>query len=188
MDELIWELIRASGITAVVLLTVSVAMGISVNVRALDAVMKRAWVNEAHGFVSLLFLSMMVLHLTLVVANRHVPISLAESLVPYLADWRPAALALGTAALHLAAMLTLSSHFNAAIGHRAWRAIHWGGFLCWAVAMLHGVTAGSDSDVVWMQYVYLLSLATVMFLTVFRVMAPSRRTSRQAERTLVTTR
>lgn len=188
MDELIWELIRASGVTGVVLLTVSVAMGISVNVRALDAFMKRAWVNEAHAFASLLSLAMMVLHLTLVVANRHVPVSLAESLVPYLADWRPTAQAAGTVALHLSVVLVVSSYLKPAIGHRAWRAIHGGGFLCWAAAMSHGVTAGSDSDVVWMQYVYLLSFATVMFLALFRVMAPSRRSSRQVERTLVTTR
>lgn len=187
MDQLIWELIRASGITAVVLLTVAVAMGISVNVRALDAFMRRAWVNEAHGFVSLLSLAMMVFHFGLVVANRHVPITLAESLVPYLSEWRRAALALGTAALYLSAVLILSSYFNSAIGHRAWRAIHYAGFLGWAAAMLHGVTAGSDAGVVWVQWVYLVSFAVVMFLTAFRVLAPSRRAGRP-ERAVATTR
>lgn len=182
MDQLIWELIRASGITAVVLLTVAVAMGISVNVRALDAFMKRAWANEAHGFISLMSLAMMAFHLGLVVSNRHVPISLAESLVPALADWRPAALALGTTALYLSVVLVLSSYFKPAIGHRTWRAIHYAGFLGWAAAMLHGVTAGSDTDVVWVQYVYLASFAAVMFLTAFRVLAPSRRRGLAAER------
>ena len=179
MDELIWEMIRASGLTAVVLLTVSVAMGISVNVRALDAVMKRAWVNEAHSFVSILSLAVMVLHLILVVINRHVPITLAESLFPGVADWRPAALALGTASLYLSAVLILSSYFKSAIGHRTWRAIHYAGFLGWIAAMLHGVTAGSDTGVVWMQYLYLGSFSVVLFLTAFRVLAPSRRMAPQ---------
>lgn len=174
MDQLIWELIRSSGITAVMLLTVAVAMGISVNVRALDGFMKRAWVNEAHGFISLLSLAMMVLHLTMVVVNRHVPISLAEALIPGLAGWRPAALALGTGALYLSAVLILSSYFKRAIGHRTWRVIHYGGFLGWAAAMLHGVTAGSDTEAIWVQYVYLASFGAILFLTAFRVLAPSR--------------
>ena len=173
MDQLVWELIRSTGITAVVLLTVAVAMGISVNVRALDGFMKRAWVNEAHGFISLLSLAMMLFHLGLVVANRHVPISLAEALVPGFAGWRPAALALGTGALYLSVVLILSSYLKRAIGHRTWRAIHYGGFLGWGAAMLHGVTAGSDTGVVWVQYVYLASFGTVLFLTAFRVLAPS---------------
>jgi predicted ferric reductase len=180
VDQLIWEFIRASGITAVVLLTVAVAMGISVNVRALDALMKRAWVHEAHGFISLLSLAMMLLHVVLVVVNQHVPMSLAESLVPGVADWKPAALALGIAGLYLSAVLTLSSYLKPAIGHRTWRAIHYGGFLGWAAAMLHGVTAGSDADVVWLQYLYLASLAGVIFLTAFRVLAPSRRVAAAA--------
>ena len=174
MDQAIWELIRSSGITAVVLLTVTVAMGISVNVRALDGFMKRAWANEAHGFISLLSLAMMLVHLILVVANRHVPIGLAETLVPGLAGWRPAALALGSGALYLSAVLILSSYFKRAIGHRTWRVIHYGGFLGWAAAMLHGLTAGSDTTVVWVQYVYLASFGAVLLLTVFRVLAPSR--------------
>ena len=175
MDQLIWELIRASGITAVVLLTVAVAMGVSVNVRALDSLMKRAWVNEAHRFISLIALAVMVIHLVLVVLNRHVPINLVEALVPFASGWRPVALALGTGGLYLSAVLILSSYFKPAIGHRAWRMIHYGGFLGWLAAISHGVAAGSDTDVVWMQYVYLASFSVVTFLTAFRVLAPSRK-------------
>jgi sulfoxide reductase heme-binding subunit YedZ len=144
--------------------------------------MKRAWVHEAHGFLSLLALAMMLLHVVLVVVNRHVPIGLAESLVPGVAGWKPAALALGIAGLYLSAVVTFSSYIKPAIGQRTWRAIHYGGFLGWAAAMLHGVTAGSDTDAVWMQYAYLASFGVVVFLTAFRVLAPSRRSRPPGER------
>jgi predicted ferric reductase len=180
MDRVIWELIRASGISAVVLLTVAVSMGISVNVRALDSLMKRAWVNEAHQFVSLTALAFTLFHLVLVVVNRHVPISLGESLIPLSASWRPVALALGTMSLYLSSLLVLSSYFKPLIGHRAWRLIHYAGFAGWGAAIAHGLTAGSDTGIVWMQYLYLLAFAVVMFLTVFRVLAPTR-TARQTE-------
>src|SRR3989304_2065779 len=90
MDQLIWEIIRASGITSVVLLTVAVAMGVSVNVRALDSLMKRAWVNEAHQFISLTALAVIVFHLVLVVLNRHVPITLVEAFGAFASGWRRA--------------------------------------------------------------------------------------------------
>ena len=186
MDQAIWELIRASGITAVVLLTVAVAMGISVNVRALDAIMKRAWVNEAHGFISPLSLAVMLFHLVLVVLNRHLPINLVESLVPFASGWRPAAMALGTAGLYLSVLLILTSHFKPTIGHRAWRMIHYGGFAGWLAALAHGVFAGSDSGVIWMQYLYLASFAAVVFLTAFRVLAPSRQARPLPERPVAT--
>ncbi len=180
MDRAIWELIRASGISTLVLLTLAVSMGISVNVRALDSVVKRAWVNEAHQFVSLLALAFMLFHLSLVVVNRHVPISLGESLIPLSATWRPVALALGTMSLYLSSLLVLSSYFKPLIGHRAWRLIHYAGFAGWGLAMAHGLIAGSDSGVVWMQYLYLSAFAAVMFLTAFRVLAPTR-SARQSE-------
>ncbi len=180
MDRVVWELIRASGISAVILLTVAVSMGISVNVRALDSLMKRAWVNEAHQFVALLAVVFTLSHLVLVVANRHVPISLGESLIPLSSSWRPSALALGTMSLYLSSLLVLSSYFKALIGHRAWRLIHYAGFAGWGAAIAHGLTAGSDTGLVWMQYLYLLAFAAVMFLTVFRILAPTR-TARQVE-------
>ena len=76
-------------------------MGVSVNVRALDSLMKRAWVYEMHQFISLTSLAMIVFHLLLVVLNRHVPINLVEALVPFASGWRPLALTLGTGGLYL---------------------------------------------------------------------------------------
>jgi len=181
VDQTVWQLIRASGLTAAVLLTIAVAMGVSLNVRALDSLVKRAWVYEVHQFVALLCLMMVGLHLLLVALNRHVPINLLESLIPLASPWRPTAIALGTLGLYLSLVLVLSSYFKSAIGHRTWRIIHYGGFLGWAAAMLHGLAAGSDTGTVWVQYVYLAEFALVAFLTTFRVLAPSRLVRPSAE-------
>ena len=56
LDYRVWEMIRASGLIAYVLLSVSMIVGIAVRVRALDWLMKRAWVLEGHQTLSVLAL------------------------------------------------------------------------------------------------------------------------------------
>lgn len=175
VEVTVWQFIRASGLVAFVLLTVSTAMGIAVNVRALDALMKRAWVYEAHQTLSVLALAMTSIHVVLLVLDPYLPFQVLEVLVPFAARWRPVPSALGTVALYLTALLIGTSYARQWIGQRTWRLIHYGGFAGWLTALLHGVSSGSDSGLWWVQWLYLLSGAGVGFLTIFRLLAPSGR-------------
>ncbi len=173
MDLITWELIRAAGLIAFGLLTLSVFMGVAVNARALDGVMKRAWANEVHGTAAVLGAVFIVLHVGLVLVDQYVPFSLAAAFVPLASSWRPWPVAAGIVSLYLATILLVSTYLRPAIGYRTWRLIHYGGFLGWAAALLHGITAGSDAGVAWMQYMYLLAGGAVALVTIFRVLAPS---------------
>jgi len=179
-DIAIWEMIRASGIIAYLLLTISVFMGVAVNARALDAIMRRAWVFEAHRTVAVLALAFTTLHVLLLLVNRHVPLTIVQVLVPLAASWRAVPLALGTISLYLAAALTVSSYARSIIGQRTWRLIHYGGFAGWITALAHGITAGSDTAMPWVQYFYLSTGAAAAFLITFRLLAPSRSPHAQA--------
>lgn len=175
LETTVWEFIRASGLVAFVLLTISTAMGVAVNVRALDRLMKRALVYEAHQTLALLALAMTGLHVALLLTHTYMPFSLVEVLVPFAARWRPVPSALGTFSLYLSALLIATSYIRQSIGQKAWRLIHYGGFAGWASALLHGIASGSDSGLPWVQYLYLIFGAAVGFLTIFRLLAPSGR-------------
>jgi sulfoxide reductase heme-binding subunit YedZ len=168
----LWELIRASGLVAYVLLTAGVAMGVSVKVRALDWVMKRAWVNEAHQTVSVLALAFTLLHAVAILFNGHAPFTVTQVLVPFSATWRPFAAAMGSVSMWLVGLLVVSSWARSAIGYKTWRAIHFSGFAAWVLAVGHGITAGADSGEAWVQYLYLGSGALVGLLCVFRFLDP----------------
>lgn len=172
MSLFVWELIRGSGLTAFVLLSISILMGIAIRVRALDFLMGRGWVNELHQTISVLSLIFVVFHVALVLLHDYVPFSLVEVLVPFASDWKPGAAALGTISLYLLVLLIGSSWLRPNIGFKTWRAIHFAGFLAWPIAMLHGVTAGSDSGEAWVQYLYLGTGALFAFLVTLRVMTP----------------
>jgi sulfoxide reductase heme-binding subunit YedZ len=123
------------------------------------------------------------LHAALLLVNDHVPFSAAEVLVPFLPDWRPLAAALGTVSLYLIALLTVSSYVRGRIGQKAWRAIHYGGFIAWAMALGHGLLAGSDTGVAWVQYLYLATGSIVVFLALFRLIELPARPAPRPTRT-----
>jgi predicted ferric reductase len=173
LDLIIWQLIRAAGLLSYLLLSIGVFVGIALKCRLFDGALKRPWVNEAHQSLTLASLGLMALHLVLVLANRHVPFTLLTALVPFASHWKPLATANGILALYLTLALVTSSYLQRSIGYRTWRTLHYGGFLAWLMALLHGITAGSDTSLPAVQALYWATAASVMFVTVFRLLLPS---------------
>jgi predicted ferric reductase len=174
-QALIWELIRASGLLAYVALTLSTIFGIGITVRAFDSLAKRAYVYEAHQSVSIAALVLTSVHMFMLLFDRFVSFGLTEILVPFAAGWRPVAVALGIGAFYISAIVTLTSYLRTQIGQRAWRIVHYSAFAAWGFAAVHGITAGSDTGEVWVQYLYLVTVALVVMITTFRFLAPRGR-------------
>ena len=173
LETATWEFIRASGLLAFVLLSVSVFLGLAVNVRALDPLTKRVYVYEGHQTISILALALMILHVVLLLVHKFVDFTLTEILVPFASDWRPMPVALGIACLYLTVLLIGSSYARNSIGQKTWRALHYSSFVAWILAVFHGITAGSDSTAPLVQYLYLATIGPVVLLICFRAIAPS---------------
>jgi predicted ferric reductase len=166
----IWEMIRASGLMAYGLLSLAVIFGVGVRVRAFDWLMKRAWVFEAHQVLSVLAFAFSVAHVALLFANQHVRFNVVDVMLPFASAWKPLPTAMGVLAMYLLALLVATSLARGAIGERTWRLVHYGGFLAWLLALAHGVFAGHDSTVAWVQYAYLATGAAVLLLIIVRVL------------------
>lgn len=172
MDLILWQFIRASGLLAVVLLTVSVIAGILVKTRAADQVVKRAWTYEAHQSLTFAALGLVVLHVVLILFNSHVPFSFASAFVPLVSAWKPLPTALGILGLYLMVALTASSYARGLIGQRVWRVLHYASFLAWLTAILHGVTTGSDTGLAPVQWLYWGLAGSVILATTYRILLP----------------
>ena len=173
LDLLLWQLIRSAGILSYVLLSASVVMGVGLKARILEPLLKRPWAYELHSALSAASLLTLVLHVVLVVANPHVNFGLPDVLVPFSSSWRPVAVAMGIGSMYLMGLLALSTRLRPLIGQRAWRAIHYSSFLAWLMALVHGVDAGSDSGLPWVQGLYLGTVALVFFMVVYRILLPA---------------
>ncbi|MBV8087578.1 MAG: ferric reductase [Chloroflexi bacterium] len=150
----VWLLTRAAGITAYLLLWLSLTLGIGITSRVFEPEVKRLNVWDMHQFVSLFSLLFVGLHVFILLADQYVTFSVAEVLVPFHSHYQPVWVGLGQIAFYLLLITTASFYVRGLIGWKAWRTMHYGTFALYLFALAHGITNGTDTREVWMLIVY----------------------------------
>jgi sulfoxide reductase heme-binding subunit YedZ len=155
MTALTWYVVRAGGLVAFAL-TVSVLTGLALSGRAL-----RSWprfaLEDVHRFAGLAAGAFVALHGVTLLVDDYLPFSLTQVLVPGTAPYRPLATALGVVGAELLAALALANRFRSRLSYRFWRRTHYLNFSVWALALVHGVAAGTDSRTAWALALYSLA-------------------------------
>src|SRR5262249_20653667 len=143
----LWYLARGSGVVATVLLTAAVVLGIVTSVRWSSPRWPRFVVELLHRNVALLTVVFLVIHITTVVVDGFAPIGWKDAVLPFASDYRPLWLGLGAVAFDLIVALVATSLLRHRIGHRTWRVLHWFAYVCWPIAMVHGLGTGTGTKV-----------------------------------------
>ncbi len=175
-DPTFWILARASGLTAYVLLTLSMLAGLVVKSRPLGRALKAATATDTHRFLSLLALGAVGMHGLTLVLDSTVRIGLGALLLPGLAAYRPVATGFGVLAAELAVLIVVSFSLRKQIGARVWRRLHWATYGVFAAATAHGLAAGTDTGRPWAFGLYLGAVGAVAFTTAWRALGASFRT------------
>ena len=145
-----WYLTRGTGTVALILLTLSVALGVA-NVRRIRTErMPRFVLDAVHRNTSLLAMVFLLLHIATSLLDGYAPIRIVDVVVPFLSSYRPLWLGLGAVAFDLMVAVVITSLLRRRFGYRAWRLTHWAAYACWPVALLHGLGTGSDTKAGWM--------------------------------------
>lgn len=162
-----WYLTRGTGTVALVLLTLSVALGVA-NIRRLRTEkMPRFVLDSVHRNVSLLAMAFLVIHIITSVLDKFAHISLIDAVIPFVGTYRPLWLGLGAVGFDLMLAVTITSLLRRSFGYQAWRITHWAAYASWPVALLHGLGTGSDTKAGWM----LVIVAACVILTAVAVVA-----------------
>ena len=90
-----WYVTRASGIIAYLLLWFSMVLGLAVTSKYVDKMLDRMFTYDFHQFISLLAIGFILLHIAVLMADRYLPYTLAQILVPFLSPYRPLWVAIG---------------------------------------------------------------------------------------------
>lgn len=175
-DPTFWFLARASGLTAYVLLTLSVLAGLTVKSRPFGRALRAATATDAHRFLALLSAGAIALHGITLTLDRTVHIGIAQLLVPGLAAYRPLATGLGVLSAELALLVILSFPLRRRIGTKAWRRLHWTTYGVFAAATAHGLAAGTDSPRSWVLALYVGAVFAVAAATAWRALSGQTRT------------
>ena len=167
-----WDTARAGGFAAYALLTLAVAVGLILRSRWHSERWPRMVTNELHGYVSLLALVFLALHILAVAIDPFTRFGLAELLVPLTSHYRPLWMGLGIVALYLLLAVWVTTLLRRRIGHQVWRRIHGLAFVVYAAATLHGLGTGSDTRTLWGTAVYVSSVTLVAWLAARRLLVP----------------
>lgn len=178
-----WYVGRVAGISAFIMFTLVVCLGLSMTSKLLLKVKFLSAPNalETHSFTATFIgLVLVILHLSSFMLDDVLQLSLKEALVPYLAQrdiksamGLPIGLAMGSGivAFYLSIVLVLTSQFRRKIvSIKWWRKIHYLSFLFYFLILGHGFFAGTDSTEWWMKSIYSGSsglVLTLLFLRIF---------------------
>ena len=160
-----------SGVFALVALTAAVMAGLIATDRLAISPAGRVVFQAVHRALSLAAVGFLVSHVLLeVLAHRS---SAIDTVVPFLARGRTFYLGLGTLASDLVLLIALTgvarrmfaTHWTA-----AWRALHVTAYLCWPLAILHGLLSGRPARP-YVDWSYGACVAAVGLALVIRLMA-----------------
>ena len=180
-DQVLWFTTRGAGAVSLLMFTASATLGLVTVARFQAAGWPRFFNYEMHRRVSLLSIVFLAVHVLTAVFDPFTRLGLGAALVPFASSYRPVQVALGVVALYLFVALIVTSLLRKHIGQRTWRAVHWASYVMWPMALLHGITAGSDAFAPWMLAVDLISIAVITAALGWRIAVGNPNRSRLPE-------
>ncbi len=163
-----WYISRGAGFTVFILLTVAVSLGILLSLKWRTDAWPRFITNELHPFVQLVAGIFLLIHIISVLLDSFIQFTPAGIVIPLVSTYRPVWLSLGIVAMYLGVALALSSYLKRFIGYRVWRTMHYAGFAVWLLALIHGITTGSDTRAPWATGIYAGSALLITILLAIR--------------------
>jgi DMSO/TMAO reductase YedYZ heme-binding membrane subunit len=141
----LWYTTRATGLVALVLFSVVVALGTLVATRVGGTSVGRFELNELHRSISMVAVAFLVIHILTTVVDSYVPTGWISAIVPMTSSYKRLDVAIGAVAFDLILAVWLSSLMKARIANSSWRFIHWFSWLAVVAAIAHGFMTGTDS-------------------------------------------
>jgi sulfoxide reductase heme-binding subunit YedZ len=157
----LWYTTRASGIVALVLLTLTMVLGLAVTNRA----RARHWPGfaqqELHRRISMIAMVFLGIHVLTSVLDTFVNVDWLAIVVPFTSSYSRFWVGMGTVALDLMVAVFISSLLRSRMKPGTWRGIHWLAYGCWPVALAHTFGMGTDAGQHWV-----IALAVVCIIAV----------------------
>lgn len=182
----LWNVSRALGLVALLLLGVVLALGALHNTsvsRLVGQAFPRFVLVALHRNLALITVVFVALHVVTVLVTPYLPLRWFDVLVPGTAPYNPVPAALGAVALDLLLAVVISSSLRRHLSKRAWLVVHWTSYVCFPVAVAHAVANASFRGGTWWTLVVpLLASALVVAALLHRRAARRRAALPLAER------
>lgn len=168
-NKLPWHLVRSAGIGAYLLLAISMVWGLLMSSQYAKDWSPGALSMTLHSSVSWLALVLGFVHAFLLLLDDYFTYNLSHLLVPFTGPYRPEAVGLGTLALWLILIVTLSFSVKKRLGHRAWKWIHMTSYIAFVLVTAHGLFAGTDASNLGLRLMMIGSVCAVTLMLGIRI-------------------
>jgi methionine sulfoxide reductase heme-binding subunit len=165
----LWYTTRATGVVALILLTLTVALGVAGSTRLSTPALPRLVRSGLHRNISLLSVAFVATHVLTTVLDPYASISITSAIIPFSSHYRPFWLSLGTIAFDMLLALVATSMVRTRLSYRAWRAVHWLAYASWPIALWHSLGTGSDSKLSWLLVLDALCVLVVAAAALWRL-------------------
>jgi methionine sulfoxide reductase heme-binding subunit len=173
-----WLASRASGLVALVLVTISVGLGLAMA----GKVMRRPGLSRKllaiHEHTALAGIVAIAVHGITLLGDPWLNPGIGGITVPFSIGFRPLWTGLGIIGGYLAALLGLSFYARRRIGARLWRKAHRATVLVYLLGLVHAFGSGTDASTVWFRWWVVATTPVIGGLFVYRVFAGSLRGAR----------
>jgi sulfoxide reductase heme-binding subunit YedZ len=177
VPHLWWLASRASGVVALVLVTISVGIGLTMSAKLMRRRRLGPKLMAIHEQTALAGMIAIGVHGVTLLGDPWLHPGVAGISVPFVMGYRTLFTGLGILAGWLAALLGLSFYFRRRIGAALWRKTHRATVVVYALGLVHTIGAGTDARTPWLGWFMALTAVPMAALFMRRVLG-ARRASR----------
>jgi sulfoxide reductase heme-binding subunit YedZ len=177
-----WLASRASGVVALVLVTISVGIGLTMSAKLMRKRGLGPKLTAIHEQTALAGLIAIGVHAVTLLGDPWLHPGVAGISVPFVMGYRTLFTGLGIIAGWMAALLGLSFYFRRHIGAALWRKAHRATVVVYVLGLIHTIGAGTDASTGWLRWFMALTAIPMAALFARRVLgrkpAPAPRVAR----------
>ena len=178
--HLFWVTSRAAGVTALLVSSVAVCVGLLMSTR-LNKRVSGPDLRVLHEVLSLTTIVAIVVHAGALVGDGFLRPSILDVSLPFVSSYKTGRTTLGIVAGWSLVLLGLSYYARRRIGQQRWRKLHRFTALAWLLGMAHSLGEGTDAGQVWFLVMLAIVAVPALVLLLGRLAGGERRSD--AERT-----
>jgi sulfoxide reductase heme-binding subunit YedZ len=177
-----WLASRASGLVAMVLVTISVGLGLAMAGRVLRRPGLSRKLLAVHEHTAVAGVAAIAVHGITLLGDPWLSPGVSGVTIPFALGFRPLWTGLGILSGYLAALLGLSFYFRRRIGARLWRKAHRATVLVYLLGLAHAFGSGTDASAVWFRWWVFATAPVIGALFVHRAIGAGAKRRKSNER------
>ena len=143
-DQFLWVLARVSGLASYAALAIALISGIALRTAVLDWLGSNRVLRALHEYTTVLWIPLAAIHLGSLLLDSTARIGLADLVVPFRATYGTLAIGLGTLAVDLLVVVTVTALLKRHIGPDVWKWLHRLAYAAFALVFFHAALGGTD--------------------------------------------